>query len=215
MKISIKKLRPQANRQFNTLRQVTLVLLASSALLACSEPESSASNTSQRSIKTEQQVVTANADEPHVIANPVMNAPTSNPDLLKDISATVYKDANCGCCKDWISHAENNGLRATAQDVVDVTLFKNRYDVPNEMRSCHTAVTTDGYVFEGHVPAKYMAQFLKNPLAQAVGLAVPRMPVGSPGMEYQDKFMPYQVMQINKDDTTQVYANINSTTQQL
>lgn len=215
MKTPTKKLSPHANRKSNNLWQGTLVLLASSALFACSQPESSASNTNQSSIKTEQQVVTAKAAEPHVLASSLMNSPTSNPNLLKNISAIVYKDVNCGCCKDWISHAENNGLGATAQDVADVTLFKDRYGVPNEMRSCHTAVTTDGYVFEGHVPAKHMAQFLKNPPAQAIGLAVPGMPVGSPGMEYQDKFMPYQVMQINKDGTTQVYANINSTTQQL
>ena len=83
------------------------------------------------------------------------------------------------------------------------------------MRSCHTVVTTDGYVFEDHVPAKYMAQFLENPPVQALGLAVPGMPVGSPGMEYQNKFMPYQVMQLNKDGTTQVYADIESVEQQL
>ena len=83
------------------------------------------------------------------------------------------------------------------------------------MRTCHTAVTADGYVFEGHVPAKYMAQFLASPPAQAIGLAVPGMPVGSPGMEQQDKVMPYQVMQMNKDGTTEVYADITSAQQQL
>ncbi|MFP3354667.1 DUF411 domain-containing protein, partial [Pseudoalteromonas sp. SIMBA_153] len=87
----------------------------------------------------------------------------------------------------------------------DVSLFKERYSVPQQMRSCHTTVTTDGYVFEGHVPAKYMAQFLKNPPSDAIGLAVPSMPVGSPGMEYQDKFMPYKVMQLNKDGSTAIY----------
>ncbi len=83
------------------------------------------------------------------------------------------------------------------------------------MQSCHTAVTTDGYVFEGHVPAKHMAQFLKNPPSDAIGLAVPGMPVGSPGMEYQNQFMPYQIMQINKDGTTSVYADVESPQQQL
>ena len=96
-----------------------------------------------------------------------------------------------------------------------MALFKDRYGVPTEMRSCHTAVTTDGYVLEGHIPAKYMAEFLENPPAQAIGLAVPGMPVGSPGMEYQNKFKPYQIMQLDKDGTTQVYADIKSTTQQL
>ena len=60
-----------------------------------------------------------------------------------------------------------------------------------------------------------MAQFLENPPVQSMGLAVPGMPIGSPGMEYQNKFMPYQVMQLNKDGTTQVYADIESVEQQL
>ena len=83
------------------------------------------------------------------------------------------------------------------------------------MRSCHTAVTSDGYVFEGHVPAKYIAQFLANPPSEAIGLAVPGMPMGSPGMEYQNKFSPYQVMQINKDGSTAVYAEGDSANAQL
>ena len=106
-------------------------------------------------------------------------------------------------------------MSATAQDVDDVSLFKDRYGVPQQMRSCHTTVTTDGYVFEGHVPAKHMAQFLANPPSDAIGLAVPSMPVGSPGMEYQDKFMSYKVMQLNKDGSTQVYAAIESPAQQI
>ena len=144
------------------------------------------------------------------------NAPVnSSSSLLKNVSATVYKDANCGCCKEWVGYAEDNGLSATTHDVADVSLFKERYGVPQQMRSCHTTVTTDGFVFEGHVPAKHMAQFLENPPAQAIGLAVPSMPVGSPGMEYQGKFMPYKVMQLNKDGTTEVYAAIETPQQQL
>ena len=144
-----------------------------------------------------------------------INAKAQHSNLLKNVSATVYKDVNCGCCKDWIEHAQNNGLTATSQHPKDLSLFKDRYGVPTEMRSCHTAVTTDGYVFEGHVPAKYVAQFLANPPAQAIGLAVPGMPKGSPGMEYQGQFAPYQIMQINKDGTNQVYADIESAEQQL
>lgn len=139
----------------------------------------------------------------------------SNSALLKNASATVYKDANCGCCKEWISHAEHHGMTAAGQDVADLAVFKERYGVPSNMRSCHTAVTSDGYVFEGHVPAKYIAQFLANPPSEAIGLAVPGMPMGSPGMEYQNKFSPYQVMQINKDGSTAVYAEVDSANAQL
>jgi hypothetical protein len=114
-----------------------------------------------------------------------------------------------------VGYAQGHGLDASTQHPEDLSLFKDRYAVPQQMRSCHTTVTTDGYVFEGHIPAKYMAQFLEQPPVEAIGLAVPSMPVGSPGMEYQDKFMPYQVMQINKDGTTEVYADIESPQQQL
>src|SRR5699024_2594888 len=194
------------NRHLSKGLRGTLVLLAASSLFACSQPSSGVSDANTTSVTTEN----ATAISAHMMTRSV-----SKPDLLKNVSATVYKDANCGCCKEWISHAEDNGLSATAQDVTDLAVFKERYSVPNEMRSCHTVVTTDGYVFEGHVPAKYMAQFLENPPVQAMGLAVPGMPVGSPGMEYQNKFMPYQVMQLNKDGTTQVYADIESVEQQL
>ena len=194
----------------------TLVLLAASSLFACSQPSSGVSDANTTSVTTENATaITLKEDEPNAKSAHMMTRSVSKPDLLKNVSATVYKDANCGCCKEWISHAEDNGLSATAQDVADLAVFKERYSVPNEMRSCHTVVTTDGYVFEGHVPAKYMAQFLENPPVQAMGLAVPGMPVGSPGMEYQNKFMPYQVMQLNKDGTTQVYADIESVEQQL
>ena len=202
------------NNQSSKLLRSTLILFAASSLFACGQSNTSASDAS--SVPTEKSAtVTANVAESQPTSASVISTPVSNPELLKNVSAAVYKDVNCGCCKDWISHAEDNGLGTTAHDVADVALFKDRYGVPTEMRSCHTAVTTDGYVFEGHVPAKYMAQFLENPPAQALGLAVPGMPVGSPGMEYQNKFAPYQVMQINKDGTTQVYADIDSPQQQL
>ena len=203
-----------SNSQTSKLLRSTLLLFIASSLFACGQANTSVSDTS--SVPTEKSAaVTANIADSQATAASVISTPVNNPDLLKNVSASVYKDVNCGCCKDWISHAEDNGLGATAHDVADVALFKDRYGVPTEMRSCHTAVTTDGYVFEGHVPAKYMAQFLANPPAQALGLSVPGMPVGSPGMEYQNKFEPYQVMQINKDGTTQVYVDIGSPNEQL
>ena len=203
-----------SNNQSSKLLRSMLILFAASSLFACGQSSTSTSDAS--SVSTEKSApVTANVAGSQATSASVISTPVSNPDLLKNVSAAVYKDVNCGCCKDWISHAEDNGLGTTAHDVVDVALFKDRYGVPTEMRSCHTAVTTDGYVFEGHVPAKYMAEFLENPPAQAIGLAVPGMPVGSPGMEYQNKFEPYQVMQLNKDGTTQVYADIDSPQQQL
>ena len=202
------------NRNLSKGLRGAVVLLAVTSLFACSQPDSSVSDTSITSASTEDVAVASKTAELNVINAPMMIS-ASNPDLLKNVSATVYKDPHCDCCKEWISHAEDNGLSATAHDVEDVSVVKERYSVPNEMQSCHTIVTADDYVFEGHVPAKYMAQFLENPPAQAIGLAVPGMPMGSPGMEHQNQFDPYQVIQLNKDGTTEVYANIDSVEQQI
>jgi len=193
-----------------------LLLMAASALpltlAACSQSNTSVSDS--QPVKSEQSA-TQNVQVQNESSAPAGSPAIDPSSLLKNVSATVYKDPNCGCCKEWVGHAENNGLSATTQHPEDLSLFKDRYAVPQQMRSCHTTVTTDGFVFEGHVPAKYMAQFLKNPPSDAIGLAVPSMPVGSPGMEYQGKFMPYKVMQLNKDGTTEVYAAIESPQQQL
>ena len=190
-----------------------LLLVATSTVMACSQPDTSVSNSTQ----TEPAFATKRAqiEQPQPQMMSVSANSGTGSTILQNVSATVYKDANCGCCKEWVGYAEGHGLSATAQDVTDLSLFKERYGVPQQMRSCHTTVTTNGYVFEGHVPAKYMAQFLANPPTDSIGLAVPSMPVGSPGMEYQDKFMPYKVMQLNKDGSTQVYAAIESPAQQM
>lgn len=196
--------------------RVLLVMVTSSLLLAaCSQSNTSASDSQPVQPEPTVATQTAQVAEPQAQFTAVTAPLINQSELLKNVSATVYKDANCGCCKEWIGHAEDNGLNATAHDVADLSVFKERYGVPPQMQSCHTAVTTDGYVFEGHVPAKHIAQFLKNPPSDAIGLAVPGMPVGSPGMEYQNQFMPYQIMQINKDGTTSVYADVESPQQQL
>ncbi len=191
---------------------LTAVSSISLMLAACSQANIDVSDS--QSVKTESSATI----QPLPVQNDKLapiNAPVINQSaLLKNVSATVYKDANCGCCKEWVGYAQNQGLSATTHDVEDVSLFKDRYGVPQQMRSCHTTVTTNGYVFEGHVPAKHMAQFLENPPSDAIGLAVPSMPVGSPGMEYQDKFMPYKVMQLNKDGSTKIYAAIESPAEQ-
>ena len=135
--------------------------------------------------------------------------------LLQGVSATVYKDANCGCCTEWISYADKAGLQSTYQHPETLSAVKDRYAVPQQMRSCHTTVTNDGYVFEGHIPAKFMAQFLENPPSKAIGLAVPSMPVGSPGMEYKGKFMPYKIFQLNKDGSYEEFAAVDTPQQQL
>jgi hypothetical protein len=127
----------------------------------------------------------------------------------------VYKDANCGCCEKWLEHVNKRGFTANAHNITDLFEFKKSKHIPASVQSCHTAVSSEGYVFEGHIPAKFITQFLASPPNDSIGLAVPAMPVGSPGMEYQDKFRPYQVLLLKTDGSSQVYAQVNSLEESL
>jgi hypothetical protein len=131
------------------------------------------------------------------------------------IPVTVYKDPNCGCCKGWIEHVDGLGFKSTIIHPKNLSGVKDRLAIGANLRSCHTAVTEGGLVFEGHVPAKYIKQFINNPLNNAIGLSVPGMVVGSPGMEVDHKFRPYQIMVLNRDGSTAVYAEIANYRQQF
>ena len=76
------------------------------------------------------------------------------------IELTVYKSKNCGCCNKWIAHLSENNIQTKAINVNDMGTIKSQYQIKSNMRSCHTAVSADGFVFEGHVPAKHIKQFL-------------------------------------------------------
>lgn len=117
----------------------------------------------------------------------------------------VYKTATCGCCKDWIEHMEENGFTVVAHDYHAVELNNLKLDagVQSELASCHTALI-GGYVVEGHVPADVVKRLLAE-RPQITGLAVPGMPVGSPGMEGPFK-QDYQVIAFKRDGSREVYA---------
>jgi hypothetical protein len=142
-------------------------------------------------------------------------SPEANSPLRELISLSVYKSPTCGCCGKWVEYIENNGFTAHTHDAIDLASIKTEHGINPQYRSCHTAVSTDGFVFEGHIPAKFIHQFLSDIPKDAIGLAVPAMPVGSPGMEYEDKFMPYQVLLIKKDGGSEVYADIGTKEEQL
>ena len=116
----------------------------------------------------------------------------------------VYKSATCGCCKEWVKHLQANGFSVKAHDVSDLMSYKNANGVPMKLGSCHTA-TVDGYVIEGHVPATDIKRLLKERPAVS-GLAVPGMPVGSPGMEQGDHKDRYEVLTFDKQGKTGVFA---------
>ena len=119
--------------------------------------------------------------------------------------ATVYKDASCGCCKKWVEHMEKSGWTVTAHDVPDVGVYKKKYGVPDNLGSCHTAIVTSGYVVEGHVPADLIDKLVAARPSDVIGLAVPGMVQGSPGMETGRKD-PYDVIALTTGGKTQVYA---------
>lgn len=96
---------------------------------------------------------------------------------------SVYRSETCGCCKHWISHLGKHGFAVSDHVVSDLLAIKKQYGVPPGMASCHTAVV-DNYVIEGHVPAQDIVRLLSSKRRKdIVGLAVPAMPVGTPGME--------------------------------
>lgn len=101
----------------------------------------------------------------------------------KKPTITVYKTPTCGCCHEWVAHLEQNGFAVVAKDVPDTAPHRSRLGVPKELGSCHTGVI-DGYALEGHVPAADIRRLLSE-RPKARGLAVPGMPVGSPGMEVE------------------------------
>ena len=120
----------------------------------------------------------------------------------------VWKTPSCGCCKDWIRHMESNGFRINAHDVDSTAEVRSRLGLPEAYSSCHTA-SIGGYVLEGHVPANDIKRLLREKPA-AVGLAVPGMNIGSPGMDtpaYGGRKDPYDVMLVGRDGKARVYQS--------
>lgn len=132
-------------------------------------------------------------------------APTStSAAAVKKPTITVYKDPGCGCCKKWIEHLVKNGYRVDAKDTPGMAEIKRTLGVPDRITACHTAVV-NGYVIEGHVPAADIDRLLAQKPTIA-GLAVPGMPMGSPGME-GGTGQRYQVLAFDKNGKTTVFAS--------
>ena len=116
----------------------------------------------------------------------------------------VYKTSTCGCCGNWVVHLKANGFDVDIREVNDIVNEGRRLGVPDNLRSCHTG-TIGGYAIEGHVPAADIKRLLAEQ-PQAKGLAVPGMPIGSPGMENGSYIERYSVLLFNADGTNEVYS---------
>ena len=118
---------------------------------------------------------------------------------------TVWKTPNCGCCKDWVKHLETNGFDVVTHDVKETASKRQALGLAEKYGSCHTA-TVNGYVLEGHVPARDIQRLLRDK-PSAIGLAVPGMPVGSPGMEMGTGADAFDVVLVLKDGSSRVFQS--------
>jgi len=119
------------------------------------------------------------------------------------VEVTVYKSPTCGCCGKWVSYLEENGFSVVTHEVRDVTPMKRLHGVPQELASCHTALIGD-YVIEGHVPAADIRRLLEE-APNVKGIAVPGMPIGSPGMEGPHP-EAYRVVAWSESGSTEEFA---------
>ena len=137
-------------------------------------------------------------------------ATQENIDIPKVVS---YRSASCGCCKKWINHLRDNGLEVVDNIVEDVSVIKNQYQIPNNLRSCHSAQIAN-YTIEGHVPIESINKlFIEKP--NIIGIAVPGMPLGSPGMEIHSQeshshdYESYKVVSFSSTGKTKIFDKIS------
>ena len=122
-----------------------------------------------------------------------------------DNDMEIWKTPTCGCCHLWVEHVKAAGFKPTIHDVPDTTPYRTKAGVPQTLGSCHTAIVA-GYAIEGHVPADLIRRAIKE-RPKIVGLAVPGMPAGSPGMEQGTRKDKYDVVAFTKDGKTSVFAS--------
>ena len=123
-------------------------------------------------------------------------------DLTKDI--VVYKNPNCGCCTKWVRYLEKHDYNVTVKQTRDVYAEKKRLGVPEKLAACHTAII-DGYVVEGHITHRDIKRLLLF-RPDVIGIAVPGMPVGTPGMEIGDIKHSHNVMSFDEKGNMEVFS---------
>ena len=125
------------------------------------------------------------------------------PVMAAGFDGKVFKSPTCGCCTVWVKQLEQAGIDLQVTDLESLEMIKRMFQVPEQLQSCHSSII-NGYVIEGHVPVKEIKRLL-NEKPKAIGIAVPGMPIGSPGMEQGNVKEPYDVV-IFQNGTQSVYA---------
>ncbi len=129
--------------------------------------------------------------------------------LLSGAKVTVYRSPDCSCCEGWVEHIQKHGFKIKDDiKTEEMEAIKEAYKLPQQLASCHTAII-DGYVMEGHVPANDIKRFIAQSPKQ-VGLSVPGMPSGTPGMEMGGKKDPFAVVSFNKDGEAEIFHEYRS-----
>ncbi|WP_009634455.1 DUF411 domain-containing protein [Synechocystis sp. PCC 7509] len=137
------------------------------------------------------------------IAFIVLLATTSSAQAANLPEAIMYRDPACTCCGSWMKHLQSQGFSVKNVPVADIFAFKHEQGVTDDLASCHTAII-DGYVVEGHVPGDDIKRLLAQK-PDITGIAVPGMPVGTPGMEMGSKKDSYAVVSFDKQGQTKVF----------
>jgi len=181
------------------MRLVNLFIIGLVAVVLQSCDNTKTESASSTTSKPEQ----TSSDQKSTASNADIGRPTET-DFL------VYKSPTCGCCNDWLTHLQSNGFTTDFVQTENLSEIKEKLGIPQSYASCHTAVSRQGYVFEGHIPAHVIQRFLAERPPNAIGLAVPGMPIGSPGMEMGDRFEPYDVILLRKDGKTELFTRISA-----
>jgi hypothetical protein len=133
----------------------------------------------------------------------------TEPNYSGTTEMTVYRSPSCGCCGVWVDHAKKHGFKIEDIKTEEMEALKQKHNVPAELASCHTTII-DGYVMEGHIPADDIKRFLAQKPDDLIGLAVPAMPIGTPGMEARDIKQPFQVLAFNDKGEVEVFKEYQS-----
>ena len=132
----------------------------------------------------------------------------TEPNYSGTTDITVYRSPSCGCCGGWVEHAQKHGFKVKDVKTEDMEALKQKYNVPPELAACHTTII-DGYVMEGHIPVDDIKRFVTEK-PELAGLAVPGMPLGSPGMEAGDMKQPFKVLAFNQEGKVEVFEEHQS-----
>lgn len=143
-----------------------------------------------------------------ILSTSIFRIPIVHAQTTKD-SMLVYKSPTCGCCTSWLNHMKSAGFNTLIKDSKNLNAIKDRLGITPKNQACHSAIF-QGYVFEGHIPSNVIQNFLMNRPSNVIGLAVPAMPVGSPGMDTAEAFSPYHVLLLKKDGSSEKYAKVSS-----